>query len=179
MAQSVFSSGEKMEWMPSSSAHGNVISYLYLIIHVDFQAGWCSSVCVIGTQECPGINGWFTRYLATSSYWSSATFASCDFKQEEILQNQYCEMLVLQLRFSGRGSSSSGDSLLAEFHSGVEWIEGVQARVILWSWLLYSIPVKKKSIRGCVCSSQQGYSVMWHLLPFSAFTSNTLIFDDY
>lgn len=27
-------------------------------------------------------------------YWSSATFASCGFKQEEILRNQYSEMLL-------------------------------------------------------------------------------------
>lgn len=54
-------------------------------------------MCVIGTRECPEINIWFTRYLAISLHWSTATFASCGFKQEEILQNEYSEMLHMQV----------------------------------------------------------------------------------
>ena len=58
MAESVFSSGKKKNGMNAwFFSKWNVISYLFLIIHVDFQAGWCSSGSVIGTQECPGING--------------------------------------------------------------------------------------------------------------------------
>lgn len=59
MAQSVFSSEKKKKngmnaWF-FSKWKCRLLSLF--IIPVDFQAGWCSSVCVIGTQECPGING--------------------------------------------------------------------------------------------------------------------------
>ena len=180
MAQSMFTSEKWNEflalwWVEMSS------SFFIWSFHVEFQAGWCSSVHVIGTQECPGINGWFTQHLVTSLYWSSVTFASYGFKQEEILQNQYSEMLHMQVRFSGRGSSSLGDSLLTEFHWGVEWKEGtVGRRHFAELTVVLFIPIKKKSISGVFAVANMRYSVMWHLFSFpSYFTSNTLIFDDY
>lgn len=89
-------------------------------------------------------------------------------------------MLHMQVRFSGRGSSSL-DSLLTEFPWGVERKEGTVGRshfaeltVVLF------IPIKKKSVSGVFAVANMKYSVMWHLFSFSAyFTSNTLIFDDY
>lgn len=103
---------------PQNSGMG--VWFLSWSFSVDFWAVWYSIVCVIGTQKCPGMNSWFIWHLAISLHWSSATFASCGFKQEEILQNQYSEMLHMQVRLQGRESSSSGGSFLAECHWAVE-----------------------------------------------------------
>lgn len=73
----------KMVWVPGSFVSGTVLSFPYLILLCGRLSWLVLIVCVVGTQECPGITGWFTRLLAMSLYWSSATFASCGLNQKK------------------------------------------------------------------------------------------------
>lgn len=124
--------------------------------------------------------GW---HLAISLHWSSATFASYGFKQEEILQNQCSEMLHMQVRLQGRESSSSGGSFLAECHWAVERKEKGTVDLSHFAELsaAFFIPVKRKSISCFLCSSRHEIfcCVAFTFFVFCFFTSIVLIFDDY
>lgn len=86
--------------MPGTLVSGNVLFVPYLIILrgplscllLIFVSNWHSGVSW-------NISDWSTQHLAILLYWSSTTFASCGFKQEEILQNEYSKMLLhMQVR---------------------------------------------------------------------------------